>query len=269
MRYFSGRACLKLCRYGEAEKEFRAAVRFRPRFWLAGCHLAETLVCLGRPGGSAAIFERLARALPEVRAELLAWHGETLLWMGRWREALVKLSDAVEAGSWLAVCWRGAANVIGGRHAQALRDLDRATMPGSRDGEAYIWRGELLRRMGRRSEAMADLDRAVALGDPVWSRWNRALLHAQKGDMASMRADFAALSPGLIAAVERRLGSSGSSSRSDAERVRLLEGGLSLAFGVRRSDPYLQRIWMEDGPRRAVLGLERRRRPAPGRETTS
>ena len=249
MLYFAGLGRLGSRGSAQARRHFDAAARSRPRFWWARCRLAESLLCLGRQAEAFDVFSRLEADLPEVRAHVLAWHGEALLWTGRWREALDSLDQAVRLGSWLAVCWRGAANLQGGHQAAALRDLDSAIVPGSKDVEAFIWRGELLRRKGRLREAKADLDQAVRLGDRQWGCWNRALLHAQTGDRGAMRADLGMVDREVVKHVEQRLGLDGEGPRTDQEVLRVLKTGLRLALGVRRHEPYLREIWMRAGRR--------------------
>ncbi|MDD5628847.1 MAG: tetratricopeptide repeat protein, partial [Elusimicrobia bacterium] len=208
MRYYAGLILLRQGRYGEARRELAAAAAHAPGFWLSLCHLAEALLCQGLTRQAWETFARARRAAAAGPAEphVLAWEGEARLWTGDYAAASARLQSAVEAGSWLAVCWRGAALMLLGRPRQALRDLDRAIVPGSRDAEALVWRGELHRRAGRLGQAQADLDRAVALDGGDWAHWNRALLAAAQGRTAQMRRDLAGVDPGVLAYVRGRVG---------------------------------------------------------------
>ena len=247
MLYFSGLGRLQLRDSAAARRDFAAAARSRPGFWWARCRLAESLLCLGRQREAFGVFTRLEDDLPEARPHVLAWHGEALLWTGRWQEAWDRLDQAIRQDSWLAVCWRGAANLLGGRLAAAGRDLDSAIVPESKDIEAFIWRGELRRRQGRLREAKSDLDEAIRLGDRQWGCWNRALLRAQAGDMRAMRDDLGMVDREVVRHVTQRLGLDGEAPRTDQEVLRVLKAGLRLALGVRRHDPYLREIWMRSG----------------------
>ncbi|MBI4678079.1 MAG: tetratricopeptide repeat protein [Elusimicrobia bacterium] len=249
MRYLSGLVRLASGRYRPAREDFSAAVRSRPDFWLAQCHLAESLLCLGSPRRAFGLFERLLarRSLRRVFSEVSGWYGEVLLWTGHYDRARRALDAAVSEGSGLAVCWRGAVHLLENRYEEAQRDLDRAIVPGSRDAEAYTWRGELFRRMKRYPESLRDCDRAVELGGTAWAYCNRALTHAALGDKAAMRRDFASMpeGPRVAGHIEKRLGLKRDRPRSDAQIRRILETGLVLAGGIRRPEAYLHAVWMK------------------------
>lgn len=240
LRYFTGVLRLRLKRYPSARADFEATLRCRPEFWHARCSLGETLLCL-RDGDSA--FREFARAADgEGRAEVWAWHGEALLWIGRYREALTLLDRAVAAGAWLGCGWRGAAHLVLGDFAAAQPDLDRAVVAAPFDAEAHLWRGELLRRMGRYQEALRDLDGSLAL-DPagVWARFDRALALAALDRRREMRAEFRRLPEAAVRPVLRALGRA--MPRSDREIEAALRAGLAMAGGLRRSEDYLQGLW--------------------------
>lgn len=254
MRYYAGLILLRQRRYEPARRDLAAAAAHAPGFWLSLCHLAEALLCLGLPRRALAIFARARQAAAGSAAEphILAWEGEARLWTGDYAAAAARLESAVDAGSWLAVCWRGAALMLLGRYREALRDLDRAIVPGSRDAEALVWRGELHRRMGRLSMARSDLDRAAALNGGDWAYWNRALLDAAMDRPSDLRRDLARIDPEVLRHVRGRLKLPEGAQSDTRQAVAMLEGGLRLARGVRRSDVYLRAVWMAaDRPRKS------------------
>ncbi|MBI5239468.1 MAG: tetratricopeptide repeat protein [Elusimicrobia bacterium] len=241
MRYFTGLGRLRSREFAAAEADFAAAGRSRPGFWMAHCHRAEALLCLGRAAEAWAVFDRVLQTAPApYRCLAEAWCGEARLWTGNYRRALRHLDRAVAEGSWLGLCWRGAARLLLGDETRARQDFDRAIANGPRDAEALTWRGELHRRGGRLREARRDLDAAIAVMPGDWAFCNRALAHAAGGDPAAMRRDYLAVDP-----VVRRAWGEAGPAPSDDEAVRLMEKGLRLARGVRRWEPYLRALWME------------------------
>ena len=247
MRFAAGVERLQLGRYAEALEDLRAAVASRPRAWWARCRLAETTLCLGKTKDALREFDRAEAGLSEERqrAEVWAWKGETLLWLGRYPEALEVLGRAVAAKSWLAVCWRGEAFMLSGRLVEALADLDRALAPGSRDTEAFILRGEARRRLGRLREALEDLDRAVELEGGTWALVNRALAHAGLGDWPAAWRDFEKVPAEVVDAALRSLGRSSWRGWAREDVVGILERALVLARGIRRPETYLYPVWLE------------------------
>src|SRR5262249_52623948 len=139
MRYLSGWMRQRLGRYEEARQDLSAVLESRPELLPARGHLAETLPCLGLEREAFSQFEAESRRDPDT----LAWHGELLLWRGRYREAVSRLDEAFAGRAWTAACWRGAAKLLLGDLDSARRDLDRAVE--ARDPEAFLWRGELFR----------------------------------------------------------------------------------------------------------------------------
>jgi tetratricopeptide (TPR) repeat protein len=245
MRYAAGVGRLQAGRFRDAAADFGAACRSRPELWKAACYEGEARLCLGQPGAAFERFSRAERAAGRLgaRAEVLAWRGEALLWLGRLGPAEDALHLAVCEGSWLAVCWRGAARLLAGKLAQAEGDLDRAVGPDSNDGEALVWRAELRRRRGRPGAALADLQKAARLGPPGWEGLvlNRALARAELGDAAGAGRDWRELSKDVAAFIEKRTGRGG----RPGGRIRALaEKGLELAGGIRRPDRYLRALWL-------------------------
>jgi Tfp pilus assembly protein PilF len=85
-----------------------------------------------------------------------------------WEDAILKQRDA---GALLAErAWhnRGFALLQDGRHAEALRDFNRAIELNPADADAFLGRGVLSSRTGRHAAALADLDRALEL-DPGYA----------------------------------------------------------------------------------------------------
>ncbi len=244
MRYFTGMLRLTLRRYPRAREDFEGALATVGGFWQARCSLAETLLCLGERRAAFAEFDRAAAG--EDRAEVWAWRGEALLWLGRYRDALGWLDRAVDAGAWLAFGWRGAARMLLGDFEGSLEDLDKAVAHGPRDAESYAWRGELMRRLGRHDRALSDLDRSIEMSlSAPWARVNRALVRSAMGEPAAMRSDFDRLPSGLVAHVLRASGLPRPKTDSQIEAV--LREALKLAGGVRRDEAYLQDLWMRGG----------------------
>ena len=247
MRYVTGLALLLGCRYEAAAGEFEAALRSRPADWKARCHLAETMLCLGRRDEAFAQFDAAETEAAKVGAacEVWAWRGEARIWVGEVKAALADLDRAVAAGAKLALCWRGAAHLLMGRLRRARQDLDCAIVPGSADAEAYLWRGELNRRTGRAREAFRDLDAARRAGhgqhDCEWALCNRALLGDAPGEA------LRGLSPALLAAALGRP----VPDLEDARAARAFaKDMLARARGLRRHEPYLRALWL--GPEAAA-----------------
>ncbi|MBI5881826.1 MAG: tetratricopeptide repeat protein [Elusimicrobia bacterium] len=227
----------------EAAERFAAALRSKPdAFWCRG-RLAEALLCLGREREAFAQFDlaRSSQRSADVQAQIRAWRGEALLWLGRCKRAVRELDRAMDGGSQLAVCWRGAARMLLDDPAGAQEDLDRAVRLDPADGEAFLWRGELHRRLGRFPESLADLDKAVALNAGPWARVNRALARAALGDAVGMREDLAGLPSAILGRGRGR--SPGDPRGSDAEAAAALEAAVRAARGVRRAEPYLEALW--------------------------
>src|SRR5258708_1344989 len=76
-----------------------------------------------------------------------------------------------------------------GRRAQALRDAHAHLRRAPRDAEARLWRGELLRLGGRTAQARRDLEAAARLGHESTALvFQRALLDAPRPGSAWGRA---------------------------------------------------------------------------------
>lgn len=253
MRFAAGVERLSVGRYREAVADFRAVLRSKPEAWWASCRLAEALLCLGRTSGALKEFKK-AEALvghKSVRHNLLAWRGEALLWVGRYKEALTDLNNAMSEGSWLAGCWRGAARMLMGFHEEARMDLDRVIVSGSRDAEAFVWRGELYRRRGQFQKSLADLDSAVELRGGFWAHLNRALTLAALGKKKEMLADVKRIPMAVLKYGFKRIGTR-KKEMDGTSIVPALEKILESGRGVRRYEEYLSPIWMKTGDPTAV-----------------
>lgn len=246
----------------------RAILRHAPDQWWVRCRMAEAHLALG---DRAEALRQLAQARvgadPRVLREVLTWHGEVLLWMGRYRAALRLLDRAIRLGATTFVYgWRGAARLKLGDAAGALEDLDRALELDAKDIEAYVWRGEAHRLAGRHAAALRDLDRFLeSQPDCCWGLFNRALVRAGLGDDAGLAADLAAVPREVECAVRRRLGLPADRAPTAAEQRALATAALELGRGVRRWERYLYPIWLgRDGRRDARAA----RRPGARRGAT-
>ncbi|MCX5794838.1 MAG: tetratricopeptide repeat protein [Elusimicrobia bacterium] len=233
--------------YGWVIGACRRLLRLLPEDWGLRCRLAEARLARGEAAGALREFERARRAADVLaKAEVMAWHGEALLWLGRYREALAKLDEAVASGalSW-ARGWRGAARLKLGDCRGALADLDSAIAADPRDIESRVWRGEAYRLMGRHAEAAAELTDCLRHGQANdWALCNRALARHALGDEAGLAVDFSAVSEDVTAFIRGRLGAPAGRALSPPRMRRILLAALERAKGLRRPEPYLRPIWM-------------------------
>lgn len=232
--------------YAAAAAECSAVLERRPDLWWARCRLAEALLAQSLPEEALRQLEqaeRIAAGNAASRREILTWHGEVLLWLGRCAEALAKLDAAVALGATTFVYgWRGAARLKLG--LDTLPDLDRAVALDAKDVEALVWRGEAKRLAGREREAIADLDLAIARYGQghLWAHLNRALARQALGDEAGMREDFARVPADVVEFLREKTGLEEAS--SCAAIAALARAGLEGARGIRRMEPYLKPVWM-------------------------
>ncbi|MDI7269617.1 MAG: hypothetical protein QME96_16640, partial [Myxococcota bacterium] len=229
----------------------RDILRHAPSHWWVRCRMAEAYLAKGAPAAGLREFARAERAAaPEIRREVLTWHGEVLLWLGEYEQALAKLDKAIALGAKTFVYgWRGAARLKLGAHAPAIEDLDRAVELDAKDFEARVWRGEAYRLLGRHAEALADLDHVVRRGEEsYWTYFNRALAKDSLGDAAGMDADFDRIPREVTSFIARRLGLRGDAALGRARKRKILTAGLEMAKGVRRWEGYVQSIWMRERP---------------------
>ncbi|MEK7383683.1 MAG: tetratricopeptide repeat protein [Elusimicrobiota bacterium] len=214
----------------------RHVLKYDHGAWDVHCRQGEALIVAGRTAEGLRQFSMAEAASGRSKADALAWHGEALLWVGRYRQALEKLNEAVSAGNaGYAFSWRGAARLKLGDLEGAVADLDEALARQTTDIEAHVWRGEALRLMRRYADAVADCDRAVALDANCWWGYiNRALAKHALGDEPGLRDDFLRV-PALATAP---IG------KSAREQVEILESCLEKAKGLRRWESYLEPLWL-------------------------
>jgi len=227
----------------------RPALKLMPGAWWIRCRMAEALLLKGDAPGALREFKRAAAgAEAETRNNVLTWHGEALLWLGRYREARDMLDEAVRGGAGLFVFgWRGAARLKLGDFEGALSDLDKAISLDATDLEAFVWRGEAHLRMGRPDEAMADLDRAVAIdGNCWWGYVDRGLTRQALGDEKGLAADYSRVPADVVSSVRADLGLPEGRLTADA-MAKVLEECLKRAKGVRRWEGYLRPLWLGRG----------------------
>ena len=134
-----------------------------------------------------------------------------------------------------------------GRLDEALHDLNRAIGPGYQDAEALIWRAEVNRHLGKNEEALKDLKQALPIEmeeNHEWIYFNRALAKAALGDMTGMQEDFERIPVEIVEYIKRKLGWTQRMPRTYEDVRRILNTGLNLARGIRRSEPYIRAVWM-------------------------
>ena len=210
---------------------------------VAASQLAETYLCLGRPGDAFAEMDLALRAAPPSEAgQVLAWRGAFNLWLGRYEEALPLLDEACRLDAQCAFCWKAATLLKLGKPKPALELLDLTLERYPLDFEALVWRGEAKRALGRPKDALKDLDRVPpAVG--LWALFNRALAKEALKDHKGMRAAFDAIPAFVVAYIRKRTGLPLSSPPAASEMKAVLAAGLSLSHGFRREE-YRQAIWM-------------------------
>jgi len=224
----------------------RPALELMPGAWWIRCRMAEALLLKGDASEGLREFERAAAgAEAETRNSVLTWHGEALLWLGRYREALDRLDEAVRGGADSFVYgWRGAARLKLGDFQGALSDLDKAISLDATDLEAFVWRGEARRLMGRPSEAMADLDCAIAIDSNCWWGYvDRGLTRHALGDEEGLSADYSRVPAEVASQVRAELGLPQERLQAD-DMARILGACLERARGVRRWEGYLRPLWL-------------------------
>jgi tetratricopeptide (TPR) repeat protein len=121
-----------------------------------------------RPGGAEAALGEIEEALRRRPGEprLLSWKGETLLRLGRPREAAAAFDDALLKRPRLAWAriWRAEAKLALGLPArEALPDLSLALRADPLLARGHAARAEALWRLGRKKPALASLEEAVRL----------------------------------------------------------------------------------------------------------
>ncbi|MCC6848783.1 MAG: hypothetical protein IT294_09800 [Deltaproteobacteria bacterium] len=231
--------------YDEASRELDATLRAAPSFWKARAMLAECALCQGHEAEAFALMDQCVDQLAAAeRHEAIAWRGELHLWLGRYGAALAELAPGMANASPYALIWGGAAHLLMGEHDRALAALDHAARVAPGDAEIYVWRGEAYERLGQPERAVVDFDRALGMmGMVVWPRVGRALAKAHLGDAAAAIADFTALPARARALFEWRTGT-----RIDGDARAAVEVLLAMreaARGIRRSEQYLEVLWMK------------------------
>lgn len=214
-----------------------------PSHWWVRCRMAEAYLARGDREQGLLEFERARKTGDEsVRREVLTWNGEIFLWLGEYEKALEMFDEAVALEAKTFVYgWRGAALWKLGRREEALLDLNRAVELDPKDFEARIWRGEVYRVMDRHDESMRDIDHVIASAPRnFWAYFNRALI----GDAKGLADDFSSIPGEVTAFIGGKLGLPRGSVFGSSEMRKILTAGLEMAKGIRRSESYVQRIWM-------------------------
>jgi tetratricopeptide (TPR) repeat protein len=235
--------------YDDARREFEAALRAAPAFWKARGMLAECALCQGRAAEAFPLMDQCVDQLAAAgnaaeHEEATTWRGELRLWLGQYGAALADLAPGIASASTYALIWGGAAHLLQGEHDRALALLDRAVKAAPGDAEAYLWRGEAHERLGHLDRALGDFDRALGVtGMVIWPCVGRALVRARTGDAAGTIADFTALPARMRALFEWKTGT-----RVDGDPRAAVEVLLAMreaARGLRRSEQYLEALWMK------------------------
>ncbi len=252
MRFHRGDMLLRTYgSYPQAREELLAAFELAPAFWKAGALAAEASLCAGEPSRAFAMLDALAGRTKgrNEKMSLLSWRGEMRLWTGQFRLALDDLNEAAAGGARLALCWRGAARLALGMTEEALDDLSAHLVQNPDDREALVWRAEALRRRGRTPAALKDLNRILE-ADPrhLFALVNRALVHAEAGDRPALRRDLDGLPSEIRDYFEWKTGTAPERGAPAKRVVEMLEGILTAAGGIRRSDRYLFPLWLKERP---------------------
>ncbi len=233
-----------------AVSSFNTALRHKPLDWRAHGYLAEAYACVDEPALARREMARGSAAAPRIeRAQALAWRGELDLWLGDYARALVHTTRARAMGAPFAGGWRGAALLKLGRRKEALAQLDDALRLYPNDHEARLWRAEAKRELGRCLESLEDLG-TVTRQHRVWILFNSALAKHALGDDAGMKADFGSLPAEVVERVRRAIGANGTRPLDSRETAQALEAGLRLARGFRRGE-YAQSVWLSRSAGRA------------------
>jgi hypothetical protein len=244
MHYSAAMEALFSGRFRMAVSSFNTALRHKPLDWRAHGYLAEAYACVDEPTLARREMARGFAASPKIeRAQALAWQGELDLWLGGYARALRRTTRACAMGAPFAGGWRGAALLKLGRRKEALAQLDDALRLFPNDHEARLWRAEAKRELGRHREALEDLA-TVTRQHRVWILFNSALAKHALGDDSGMKADFESLPAEVVGHVRQALGI------GDEPRLRVLEEGLRLARGFRRGE-YGQAVWLSRDVERA------------------
>jgi len=234
---------LNLCFFREACEILKRIIDFEPFNEQAHGRLAEALLCRGQERAAMRRFEKAADTLKT--ASMPVWHGETLLWLGRYREALGKLNSAICAAYPLAWCWRGAALLKLGRPDEALKNLNTALALKPSDLEARIWRAETFMALKRNLKAMEDLDFVVAVNPTyLWAYVNMTLLNLEGGNFKKAL-ETLKLPPDLTTALALKCRIRPEANYTLPELHKLLEKAKALAKGNRRNEEYLLKLWLK------------------------
>jgi len=234
---------LNLCFFREVCEILKRIIDFEPFNEQAHGRLAEALLCRGRERAAMRRFEKAADILKT--ASMPVWQSETLLWLGRYSEALGKLNSATCAAYPLAWCWRGAALLKLGRPDEALKNLNTALALKPSDLEARIWRAETFMALKRNLKAMEDLDFVIAVNPTyLWAYINMTLLNLERGNFKKALKTLK-IPPGLTAALALKCRIRPEANYTRPELRKLLEKAKVLAKGNRRNEEYLLKLWLK------------------------
>lgn len=200
--------------------DYEAASRLGDPTGLADYHRGLVLQQLGRSGDALFAFSEAGKrkAMPAAFSGLPHFEsGRILFGMGRYREAIAEIDQALARGlkdtgnKFIALKIRAQSNVKNGRAADAVTDYRRALELNPADRSARIGLALALRGNGRNEEAMAELNSIQRENDGWDVRFGRAIVLDAMGRRDSAREETRIaleMNPGnpLLQGFARKLG---------------------------------------------------------------
>jgi tetratricopeptide (TPR) repeat protein len=126
------------------------------------------------------------------RAQLQLPAAISLLTPGRYEEAVVKLTEVINAdpGSWNAYLQRGIANQNLGALDKAVDDFHKALLLNPNLSQAHTELAEIYRRKGDPKSALQELNKVIEAAPTMDAYSTRALVHAELEQHDEAVADF-------------------------------------------------------------------------------
>jgi len=246
MFYYSGRLQLFFGRTAEAVRSFEAALKSKPDEWMVRCIKAEALACLKEYKGAHENFKIALSRSPQAAGPIKAWEGETLLWQGRYEEALKTIGPALAENLWFAYAWRAIAGYKLGNRKAALNDLEKALSFNPGDVEALVYRAEIARLEKDPGLAASLIKKALKI-DPFsfWARANLALINFGQGQHKACLENFNKARLRIEAFAPQKPAAAVSADKA----VKTLNKWFLLSKGNRRDEPHCLASWL---PRNGV-----------------
>ncbi|SDW76328.1 Tetratricopeptide (TPR) repeat [Amycolatopsis xylanica] len=189
-----GNLLRQLGRHTEALRAYEHALSLDPPFPECYYNLADTRRELGDDEQALADFGYVIELDPAHVDARINRAG-----MLRDRDDLAGAWEDVTAGLELAprnphlLCLKGSLLAEQGDARAAIEALTAALEADPKLAEAWALRGGLAYDAGRTGDAVADLDHAVALADQPAFRYNRGVIHQERGSLAEAIADYQAV----------------------------------------------------------------------------